>query len=402
MTLRRLPSDFQVDERLAPEWLDALAQRWAVATPFAVYRLSKTGLNTPDAVAHFCRALRMGPGAASYAGLKDKHAVTAQHVTVHAADLVAAKAMPDEQQGTGWRARRMGWSADALSASAIASNDFCLVVRSLRPASMIAMDRAIAALQDSQGDRLLIANYFGDQRFGSARHGQGFAAQALVAGEFVEAIRLLVGTPARKDQGRSRDFTRLCAAHWGDWSRLARDLPACPERAPIERLAAGAAPAQAFAALPKFLQGMCIEAFQSLLWNETIRGLIQANQGDVLQVDDAFGPLVFPVAAGVRDAWRALRVPMLAPGVQLEGEWAPHARTALEQRGLTLESLRAPGLERPFFGHASRPMLVHASEFSVGDAQPDEVSDNGASRRTVRFSLPRGAYATVVMRALGQ
>lgn len=47
------------------------------------------------------------------------------------------------------------------------------------------------------------------------------------------ALRLAVGTPARKDLGVRRAFTRTCAAKWGQWKALAAELPPCPERAII-------------------------------------------------------------------------------------------------------------------------------------------------------------------------
>ncbi|MBL9141671.1 MAG: tRNA pseudouridine(13) synthase TruD, partial [Phycisphaerae bacterium] len=289
MTLRRNPLDFQVDERLTAACLDSLATQWSEESPYAVFRLTKTGLSTPEAVTHLCRALRITAHASSYAGLKDRHAVTSQHVSVHAPVESVGRAMQKVHETPDWKARLVGWSSDHLSAAAIGTNEFALVVRGLTEASCAAMDTAAQALQapaasaggamqesslrEDGGRSLLLANYFGDQRFGSARHGQGFAAEALLKGDFINAIRLLVGTPARKDRGDTRIFTRLCAQHWGDWSFLAAGLPRCPERAPFERLATGHEPIDAFAAIPRFLQSLCIEAFQSLLWNDTLRSM---------------------------------------------------------------------------------------------------------------------------------
>lgn len=396
MTIRRLPQDFQVDERLAPEWLAALEAARSERTPVAVYRLTKEGLTTPDAVAHLCRSLRVSPGAASYAGLKDRHALTAQHVSIR-----AASALPGTCDGRGWRARLVGWCAVDLTAGAIAGNDFAIVVRGLNARAVAEMERAAAALAIGP-DRLRLANYFGDQRFGSARHGRGFAAEALIAGDFDGALRLLVGTPARKDSGRQRTFTRLCAAHWGDWQTLARVLPRCQDRAPFERLAAGAPASDAFQALPRFQQGMCIEAFQSLLWNDTLRRMVETLGVPAHAASDDFGTLLFPQPAHIPSEWEALDIPLLTPDTALEGVWAPHARAALEARGLALERLRVPGMSRPFFGAAGRPALVEAREFALAPPHADDLGGRGAFQRMVRFSLPRGAYATVVLRALGQ
>jgi tRNA(Glu) U13 pseudouridine synthase TruD len=79
-----------------------------------------------------------------------------------------------------------------------------------------------------------------------------------------------------------------------------------------------------------------------------------------------------------------------------------YARRALEE-GLKLEELKVPGFRRPFFGSETRPLCVEARGFALG-ALPTGKSARAPARvdRTVEFDLPRGAYATVLLRALGQ
>jgi tRNA(Glu) U13 pseudouridine synthase TruD len=45
---------------------------------------------------------------------------------------------------------------------------------------------------------------------------------------------------------------------------------------------------------------------------------------------------------------------------------------------------------------------VTAQGFEMTGREPDEMSGGKRFKRTARFSLPRGAYATVVLRGLGQ
>lgn len=399
MKLRTQPQDFQVDERLTRAWTESTQAAWSREAGFALFRLTKQGLGTRDAIAHAARAMRVPVGAFSYAGLKDKHASTAQHVALAVHDAAVARRLPRDAEGTGWRLKLLGWGPSALDSSAIDLNEFALIVRDLRASEAREMDESAAALSDGP-HTLLAVNYFGAQRFGSARHGKGFAAQSLIAGDFLGAIRLLVGTPHRKDSGRTRDFTRACADHWGDWKQLVSALPPMPERAPFERLATGASPAEAFTALPRFLQLMSIEAFQSLMWNDTARRMVRALNVRVRTAEDEFGPMDFPDARHIPEAWRQLSIPVFAPGTKLVEPWARAAQETLASFDITAESLRVPGLERPFFGEAFRPLMMRATDVQIGPPVPDELSTSGASRRTVRFALPRGAYATVLMRAL--
>jgi tRNA pseudouridine13 synthase len=285
----------------------------------------------------------------------------------------------------------------------------------MTPPQSAEMDRRAAALRaardggtpESAGDALAVVNYFGDQRFGSARHGQGFAARCLIRGDFEGALKLLIATPARKDSGKRRSFTRAAAGGWGvggggNWSQLLASLPRCPERRAVETLAAGGSFKDAFAALPNLTQVLAVEAYQSWLWNATARRLAESLAGESLRTDDDFGEMVFPAAAAMPPPWTALRVPMLASTTRMEGPWADAAASVLAQEGLSLSDLRVPGLRRPAFGDAPRSLVVIAGSFDVSPCEPDDLGRTGRLKRTLRFDLPRGAYATVVLRALGQ
>ena len=409
MTIRRQPADFIVEERVSEAFIASLRERGEPRFPHAVYTLAKTSLTTPDAVQHLARALRTRPNATSYAGLKDKHAQTTQLVSVH-----ASGALPASVDGPGWTASLRGWCERAIDSEAIEGNRFTIVVRDLSRDACTEMDRRAAALLDrapasnaGAAKALLVVNYFGDQRFGSARHGGGFVARRLIEGDFEGALRLAIGTPARKDSGAKRQFTRLCATMWGRWPELLAQLPRSPDRAAVECLAAGGSFRDAFAALPAFFQLMCVEAFQSHLWNATARALatrIAAEAGGtLLKTPDDFGELVFPAAGAVGAEWRDLVVPLLAPKSQLVEPWAGAAGAALASEGIDLPQLRIPGLRRPFFGETPRPLLVRAERFDLTGATTDELTPSGKRlKRVASFELPRGAYATVVLRALGQ
>lgn len=503
MTIRRQPADFIVRERLGEAFRATLTPAPTKSTPYAILHLAKTSLATPDAIRFLAQTVGVPIDHVSYAGLKDKHAQTTQHVSIEPGPGNRPVNLPARIEGPNWEAHVIGWAPEHLTASAIDGNSFELVVRDLtraqsdemgRRADMLwtearespppshvsdapergeasvggveestASDRspasvpshpdlrkasgpastdALHAPQSAPG--LLIVNYFGDQRFGIARHHQGWAGRALIDGDFELALRLAIGTPARKDSGRTRTITRLCAQHWGDWKALARDLPRCPERRPFERLAAGGDFKQAFAAVPTFTQQMAVESYQSLLWNRAAalisarlgsepspgggrpvnpgsahakpqppaRGSDQRRQstrpapGDLLHTEDPFGDLVFPVPGRVDAEWRATILPLLGRKTPLDPRWAWAVEQVLKDEALTQNDLRIPGLHRPFYGEAPRRLFIVAERFEMSRAERDDLPAEGRSEargmRWLSFDLPRGAYATVVLRALGQ
>lgn len=419
MTIRRQPSDFQVREALAPERLASFTQARTDGLPHAVYALHKTSLTTLDAVAWLAKALGVKVGSIAYAGLKDKHAETWQHTSI---EWPAGGDAPPHVSGKGFDGRLLGWTDRPVSADDIVANNFRIVVRDLSPQASAEMLRRAKLL--AIDDELLVINYFGAQRFGSARHGEGFLAKHLIRGDFESALKLAIGTPARKDSGKTRDLTRACARLWGNWAELVKIAPKCPERRAIETLAAGGSFADAFTALPYFTQQMSVEAFQSHLWNATARllaeSIMESAAADYisefskqqspgngkpptpLRTDDEFGQMVFPPAAFVPHAWRSVILPLLAPKTTLTDPWKTAAEQVLADEGITTGDLKIPGIRRPFFGEAPRPLFIAARGFSMSPDEKDELSAGKRLKRTLIFDLPRGAYATVVLRALGQ
>ncbi len=67
-------------------------------------------------------------------------------------------------------------------------------------------------------------------------------------------------------------------------------------------------------------------------------------------------------------------------------------------------SLKQETAEEAFLsgGPAPRPLFIEAQNFHAANPQQDETQDKSIRfRRTLSFTLPRGCYATVLLRALG-
>ena len=418
--IRRTPEDFRVEELASSAFSASLAPEWMPSNPFAAYRLEKISLATPDALGFIARDLKVPRAAVAAAGLKDRHAVTSQVITIDSAAMRGHT--PRWAEGDNWRMALLGFVPRAADHTAIAANRFTLVVRALdkrqsdemvRRATLLAMtdggpDGTARGAGHDPVSSLLFVNYFGDQRFGSARHGEGFVGRALIEGDFEKALRLAIGTPARKDSGPTRSLTRALATHWGDWNAALAAFGRMPERASIETLARGGSFMDAFAALPKFTQEICVEAYQSHLWNAIARELAHALSETVTQsafeAEDIFGPLIFPRAAAITPVFREMGIPMPSPRAIMPECLSEIVAGILGDEGVSLEQLRIPGLPRPYFGGGDRPFVARARKVSIAPPEPDEFAGGGPAHLACRvsFELPRGAYATVLLRALGQ
>ena len=403
MTLRRVPSDFTVRECPVPAFLASLAPTASAVNRNAVYELTKTSLSTPEAVGLISKSIFLRPGSIDYAGLKDKHAVTTQLISIPAKNSRMAADLKPNLVAEGYTARLLGWSATPVTAESISGNTFSLTVRDLTQEASDEMARRAALL--ARGTSLIFINYFGDQRFGSARHNKGYAAKALIKADFETALKLIIGTPARKDTGNTRIVTRLAAANWGNWNTIVRCLQRCPERKVFDLLSRGGTFRDAFAALPHFTQTMVVEAYQSHIWNQTAAIMVnalEAHGAHIMHTEGLFGDNAFPAARDIPAEWHLVQMPVLARKSQLVSPWGEAAEQVLAAEGISVRDLDIPQLRRPFFGEAPRPLVMHAENFKISLAEPDDLSDRNRLKTSVEFTLGRGGYATIVMRALGQ
>jgi len=123
----------------------------------------------------------------------------------------------------------------------------------------------------------------------------------------------------------------------------------------------------------------------------------------VLAADDVFGEMLFPTREAVPPELAEIDFPLLARKTVLSEPWKDAAEMVLKEEGITVEQLEIPGVRRPFFGEEPRKLFFVADGFDPGrPAQDESADDPRRKKRTISFSLPRGCYATVLLRALGQ
>src|SRR5579862_5839493 len=149
--IKRSPADFQVEEILRTDLLDAPptvarvsgAPESAAESPaprHLLCRLTKESLSTPEAAARIARELKLKPGAVAYAGLKDKHASTVQYVTVK---LDEGATPPANVAGTGWKLENLDREVSrSIQSSDIDCNQFKIVARNLTDQDAFDMDEA--------------------------------------------------------------------------------------------------------------------------------------------------------------------------------------------------------------------------------------------------------------------
>lgn len=166
--LRATPSDFRVDEIPAFEP--------SGAGEHLLLDIEKTGMNTAYVAGLLARWAGVPAMAVSYAGMKDRHAVTRQYFSIHLPKRQAPSL--DTLDVEGLRVLASHWHARKLQRGALAGNRFELILRDVQGEQAPIEARLARIAQDG------VANYFGEQRFGRDG-GNVEAAAAMFAGRRV-------------------------------------------------------------------------------------------------------------------------------------------------------------------------------------------------------------------------
>ena len=383
MKLKCIPDDFRVEERTlrAPE-----------GGPYALYRLAKRGLGTPEAMEAIRRRWALSGDQLSYGGLKDRHAVTVQHLTIH-------RGPRRNLNQTNFELSYLGQCPRPFTSKDIAANAFTVVLRDLSGEAAAGMAGALDAAA-RQG----VPNYFDEQRFGSVGASGEFAARPWCGGDYERAIWLLLADPNPHDRPRQRRERTQLRERWGDWAGLRSELGRSPAREVVEFLAARPTDYRAAIARVRHdLRSIALAAFQSFLWNELLAALLRERfaPGRLLEIPVAGQSLPLPhdLEAEEIEGLRAVELPLPSARIRgSEGPWQELLERVLGEHGLALRELRVKYPRDSFFSKGSRAALVCPSAAGCELASDERFS--GQKKATLRFELPRGSYATILIRRI--
>jgi tRNA pseudouridine13 synthase len=422
--LRETPADFRVRER---EWFEAEpVDADPDAYPHLVVRATLRDWDTNDFAGALSDRLGISRERVSWAGTKDKRAVTTQLFSV---DGVSPADLPDLSDVD---IEVVGRAGRPILFGDLAGNEFEVTIREpTNPddvARVTADLRAFAGIEGDEppgftdGERTVtvaVPDYFGQQRFGSLRPVTHEVGLAIVRGDWRGAVRAYVGNPGEREPERTRQARAFVDAQFDetspDWGAALERYPGHLgyERAMLHRLAEDEDdPSDYRGALetaPTNLQQLFVNAAQSDVFNRFLskrlaRGL----------------PFAEPVAGDVvcfveTDAPEGFEIPETDRTQRVTDERLGTVRRHCE-RGRAFVTAPLVGTETDLAdgapGEIERAVLedvgIHPADFdlpgefdSAGTRRPVLVwTDLTVSRDPLsfEFALPRGSYATVLLR----
>ncbi len=300
--------------------------------------VEKRGLTTLDAIADIARVLRVEARDVGYAGLKDRHALTRQWLSVAGVTAAQALEAPPDPDGR-WTILQAVAHPHKLRLGHLRGNRFQVVLQGDDTDHGDDNDAWLALQAAVEGvARQGVPNRFGAQRFG-ANGDNAAAGLALLRGE-------------RRERDRRKRRLLLSAVQSAVFNRV---LVLRAEGGPLTRV----------------------------------------REGDVLQKTDTGGLFVTTDLAA--DQPRVDRGEVIPTG-PLPGEREIEPPAGSEARALEEQAIAAVGATREDFSRAGRE-LPGARRAVVVRAQDLELHRDAAGAR-LTFALPAGAYATVLVDAI--
>jgi len=351
---------------------------------YAYFVLKKKDLTTIDALRYISRRFGIPLKSISFAGLKDKKAITEQYIAIKGLSEDKISQMKN-YKSENLELEFLGYSDEEIKLGDIEGNYFEIVVRGVGKKQKRIFERMREVVEVFGCE-----NYFGEQRFGSVKNAKEFIVKYLIRHEYEEAMKEYLTSLADKR------LSRLLKKAWGNWEEFLKLMPkgSNPELEVVKALRRGESFKNAFKVLPKNIRLMFVFAYQSYLWNRYLYTFVvrylKHCKTPFLKWELAF----FNEMKGV--IWEEIKdmeIPYL--GV----EYKPKdkkieliIREVLKEEGISPKMLMSERIGIKLFSDGVRKAFFKPKELKVLKEEKNSM--------VLSFTLPPGSYATVLLRKL--
>lgn len=371
------PEDFVVEEVLPLEPSDR--------GNYAYYLLKKKGRGTLEVVQELSERLNIPRSRFGFCGLKDRRAVTYQYLSIE-------DGPPRDLSGKGYELRYLGRGEKPLRFGQAQGNRFQVTLKGVDP---LGLERAMLEVHRSG-----FPNYFGEQRFAGELYTEEPIAAYLLKGDYEGALREhLCHHPDEAVRKRLQSLWPFPHRFFQEAHKILSRVDQIALKVYLKKKD----PERALRALPKSVKLLFFFSYQALLWNRVLSETVRRRASKVFLV-----PFVKGTTLAFYRGWekglellKDLQLPYVSPELFHEGLPPDIMETFLEvlkeeRKGLGLEDihslLEAKALGLKVFSAGKRRALCLPQQ---GQVIPLE-----GGRVMLRFFLPSGSYATVLLRRL--
>jgi len=373
---------FRVSELMDDSLAGSISASFDDHHRYPVYVLEKQDIDSNHALFEIERECRIR---LRVMGIKDAKAVTTQYA---GADKVI-KNPPSELKSAHTRLTLKGFTKRPLGKEFLVGNRFEITIHDSRSQDLSAFAPEIGR----------IGNLYGLQRFGSERMVTHLVGREIVRRNFGRAVELLLSYTTEYDTPMSKEI-RSKSADPASYRQVLRMLPRRMdiERQVLSALVAGKDAVSALRAVPITIRRLFVQAYQAYIFNRCLSAAI-ADGEDLLEPlagDLCFeieGPANFGRIIKYDPAAKAKMVPAIRmagytfqPG---KGRFESITRAVMEEEGATAKDFYIKEMQELSQQGGFRQAPLWCMDFSYNK-----------SPLAVSFKLPKGSYATTLLREL--
>jgi tRNA pseudouridine13 synthase len=279
------------------------------------------------------RSLRQPLSAFSYAGTKDKTAVTFQHVVVSGVtpDRLLSVNTAESDAAAGIRVGDLQYVERPMNLGGASGNSFSIVLRGLSSKTECSDDTIKATLECALENvkRQGFTNYFGFQRVGLPKNAvrPHHIGERIIAGKWEEALRLVLAVQGSDSEGAASAKQLYLESGDVDAALKLMPLGMAVERQVLQGLKRHGCDAfeQAVRSVPFSRRVMYMHSYQSYLFNRTAsfrlsRYGTKVVEGDLIRCDDQVKAVSAQEAEALNargDGWAQVLLPLPGTNVVL-------------------------------------------------------------------------------------
>ncbi|XP_030071857.1 pseudouridylate synthase PUS7L [Microcaecilia unicolor] len=400
-----------------------------VSDTFTAFMLRKENLETLEAIGCLSSELGVLPSDFSYAGVKDKKAITYQTMVVKKVTPTRLKEIESRIQKKGMKVYNIRSVHQHLRLGQLKGNQFDIIVRDLKTQSgdldANIKERICEATENVKKNGFV--NYYGPQRFGQGKHVQSNQiGLALLKEDMVKAVKLLF-TAEEEDNPVNR-----AKRYFLQTEDVKSSLALLPEYKVRERMVLralnryGVNPegcTRAWFSIPHSMRIFYVHAHCSKVWNEAASYRLktygsQVVEGDlvILETDaaettshsDRVHVVTASEEAAKTYALHQVVLPMIGHNIMYPsnkvGEWYHEmlSRDGLQSCTfrISILQLNVPGCYRHILKYPRNLSYEVLEDHSDGLESKDDRKEWAKQSLKISFVLDSSCYATVCLREI--
>ena len=385
MKLKQKPNDFFVEEISNI----SISQD---KKPHSIFLMEKTDLDTFDATRIISKKTNVPLFDIGYAGLKDKHAITKQYISI------PSKYNIESYNLDNLGLKIIGYSDKKIKIGDLKGNKFNIIVRDIRPNKTDKINEKIKNVF-----LFGVPNYFDSQRFGSVFNNQ-FIGKYLVKKNYEDAVKNFLTNYLKSENKKMKKEKRNILKNWSNLENISIKKKVFSQI--INEYLITQNWLNAYKKIPTNLREMHINAYQSYLWNECIKEILRVcvNGKKIYSVKYAVGSLYFYKNLNDDEQAKIPTIfPTLSEKVKLSEFENKIVSKVLSKEKITIQDLDIKTLIGNFFKTRKRQVIVIPENLKISQIKNDElntINNIPQKKITLSFSLPKGSYATVITKKI--